>query len=77
MNWAGHVARMEDEKLPREDCLKQLNEGKHLEDIEVERNIILKRSQRDGSERFKLKLILLRIWTICWLVNKMTKFHLP
>jgi hypothetical protein len=67
----------ETKQKPREVCLKQLFEKEHLEDLEVKRNIILKGSQRDGRERFRLKLILLRIWIDWWLVKKMMKFCIP
>jgi hypothetical protein len=64
-------------KKPRKICLEKLIEREHLEDLEVERNIILHGSQRDGIERFRLKYILLMIWNICWPVIKMIKFLIP
>lgn len=69
------MARMEDEKkMSREVFVKKVKEREDLEDLEVESKIILKGSPRDGSERFRLKLILLTEWNICFIVNKRTKY---
>jgi hypothetical protein len=46
--------------MPREVCLKKLIERAQLEDLEVERNIMLHGSQRDGIEMFRLKYNFLR-----------------